>query len=211
MGAMQQEHGHGSREPDQQDETRQPHSLMGPAAIFYGALMATAILWRFLAGRAGPFAVNPVREHLPVEIAVAAGALVLHVLLDLFGPRVSRAFARLFERLRSVLGTIRPAEAAALAALSAFGEEAFFRGALQPALGLWPAALIFAISHFPARRELILWPFYAFAMGLILGYLVILSGDIWSAVLLHFFVNLFSLLYMSRSGSQQDAPGSDTE
>lgn len=176
-----------------------PHSFLGPAAVFYGALMAAAILWRFLAGRAGPFTVNPVREQFPLELLIVAGTLGLHILLDLFGPRVSRTFARLFERLRSMLGRIGPAEALALAALSAFGEEAFFRGTLQPALGFWPAALLFALSHFPAGRDLVLWPVYALAMGLILGYLVILAGDIWSAVALHFIVNLFSLLYMSRS------------
>lgn len=190
---MEEEHQHSD------SSSRHPHSFLGPAAVFYGALMVAAILWRFLAGRAGPFTVHPLRQHFPLELAIVAGTVVLHILLDLYGPRISRTFARLFERLQSLLGNISPAEAVALAALSAFGEEAFFRGTLQPALGFWPAALLFALSHFPAGRDLVLWPVYAFAMGLILGYLVILAGDIWSAVALHFFVNLFSLLYMSRS------------
>jgi membrane protease YdiL (CAAX protease family) len=183
-----------------------PHSLLGPAAVFYGVLMIAAIVWRFLAGRAGPFAPAAGREHLGLEAGIVLGAFLLHLLLDLYGPRISRHFARLFRSLRSILGRIRPTEAVALAALSAFGEEAFFRGALQPVIGLWPTALLFALSHFPARRDLILWPLYALGMGLVLGYLVVVAGDIWSAVLLHFAVNLFSLWYMSSSSRRGDAP-----
>lgn len=187
-----------STQQDEESPRRQVHSLLGPAAVFYGILMAAAIIWRYLAGHAGPFSAAPARSAPWTEAGIVAGVFLLNVLVDLYGPRLSRRVERMFATLRSALGRISPAEAAALAALSAFGEEAFFRGALQPELGFWPALLIFAASHFPARRDLILWPFYALAMGAALGYLVILSGDIWSAVLLHFLVNLFSLLYMSR-------------
>lgn len=198
MGAMNGEQDHGNA------HRHRSHSLLGPAAVLYGALMAVAVLWRYLAGRSGPFTVNPVRSAPLIEAAVVAVVFLLHVLLDLYGPRLSRSIARMFSSLQEVLGRISPAEAAALAALSAFGEEAFFRGTLQPALGFWPALLIFALSHFPARRELLLWPLYALLVGLALGYLVVLAGDIWSAVLLHFLINLFSLLYMSRQRQRQE-------
>ena len=168
------------------------------ASLFYIGFGIAAILWRLIAGASSPLAFNPHRSHFAAEATLLSAALVLNILFDLYAHRLFPSARALFRSLGSAVGRIGVADAALLAAASALGEELLFRGAVQPSLGLPAATLLFALSHFPLRRELILWPIYALAIGLVLGYLRILGGDIWSAVLLHFSVNFFGLLHLSR-------------
>ncbi|MFO7849517.1 MAG: CPBP family intramembrane glutamic endopeptidase, partial [Spirochaetia bacterium] len=125
-------------------------------------------------------------------------ALIANILFDIYAPRILPSARRMFRAMEDALGGIGYCGAAILAASSALGEEMFFRGAVQPSLGILAASLLFALSHFPIRKELLLWPFYALIMGLILGTLRNLGGDIWSAVLLHFLVNFFGLVFIGK-------------
>ena len=50
--------------------------------------------------------------------------------------------------LAEAIGPLRPGQAWVLALASGIGEEALFRGALQPVVGLWLATLLFALAHF---------------------------------------------------------------
>jgi len=167
------------------------------ATAFYGLMFGAAALWRFLAD--GSFVLQPAspRDSLEVELALVAGLAALEVLLLTVGSRLSRGI-RSFERaLARIIGSLSWPEALLLAAVSALGEESFFRGALQPAIGLWPATLLFAAAHVPLRKELVLWPLYALVVGIVLGVLRSLSGDVWSAVAGHFLVNAVGLLSIS--------------
>jgi membrane protease YdiL (CAAX protease family) len=53
-----------------------------------------------------------------------------------------------------------------LAATAAVGEEIAFRGALQPVLGLWPTALIFAFTHV----QYTLTPAWLILLGVAVGF-----------------------------------------
>lgn len=183
------------------------------ASLFYLGFGIVAILWRLIAGASSPLTFNPHRPHLAAEAGIFTAALALNILFDLYAHRLFPSARALFRSLGSAVGRIDVRDAVLLAGASALGEELLFRGTVQPSLGLPAAAILFALSHFPVRRELILWPFYALAIGLVLGYLRILGGDIWSAVLLHFSVNFFGLLHLSRlygspeeSGPQESGP-----
>jgi membrane protease YdiL (CAAX protease family) len=170
------------------------------AAVFYGVMFGIAALWRFLGN--GSFVLRPAfpRHSVVVETALVAGLAGLEVLLLTVGSGLSRRI-RSFERgLARVIGELSPAQALFLAALSAIGEESFFRGALQPAIGFWPATILFAAAHVPLRKELALWPLYALVVGIVLGVLRSLSGDVWSAVVAHFLVNAVGLLSISFRG-----------
>lgn len=56
-----------------------------------------------------------------------------------------------------------------LALASGVGEELLFRGALQPVLGLWPTAVLFALLHIQYGLTPI--TLVVFAIGVILGYI----------------------------------------
>jgi membrane protease YdiL (CAAX protease family) len=84
-------------------------------------------------------------------------------------------------------------DAMAVALFSGLAEEALIRALLQPLLGLWPAALLFAALHFIPDRRLWLWPILAFILGLVLGW----TFAVWgypAAAAAHITINALSLL-----------------
>ncbi|HKJ00046.1 MAG TPA: CPBP family intramembrane glutamic endopeptidase [bacterium] len=100
---------------------------------------------------------------------------------------------RLHNEFHAILGGLDSPRILLLSLLSAGGEEVLFRGVLQPRLGLWVAAVLFAALHFPMRRALVPWTGFAFVLGVVLGVLTQASGSLWPAILLHFLVNYFNL------------------
>jgi membrane protease YdiL (CAAX protease family) len=107
-----------------------------------------------------------------------------------------RAFAplRSLEGWQRVLvGRWSPTEAVAVAILSGIAEEALLRAVLQPVLGLWIAAGVFAIFHVVPDGRLWFWPVMALGMGLVFGVLFERFGYPACAVS-HVVVNLVGLL-----------------
>jgi membrane protease YdiL (CAAX protease family) len=92
-----------------------------------------------------------------------------------------------------VLGEQPKWQVVVLAAASSLAEEIFFRGALQPHLGIWLTAAVFGIVHYPFHEKLIAWPVFAFAAGLLLGYECRWTGSLLAPVLTHFVINLCNL------------------
>jgi len=92
-----------------------------------------------------------------------------------------------------------------LAALAALGEEILFRGALQPVLGLWATALLFAVAHVqygatPAT-------FFILIVGLVLG-LIRRRSNTTVAIYVHFSYNfVLGLLVLAEPYLEQFAAG----
>ncbi|MFO7849555.1 MAG: CPBP family intramembrane glutamic endopeptidase [Spirochaetia bacterium] len=168
------------------------------AVLFYLLFAAAALLWAGIADSVHVLTFNADRPRPAGEVLILSAALFANILFDLYAPRILPSARRMFHAMGEALGEIGYPQAAVLAAASALGEEMLFRGAVQPTFGLPLASLLFALSHFPISRELLLWPIYALLMGLVLGTLRILGGDIWSAVLLHFLVNFFGLIRIGK-------------
>jgi hypothetical protein len=84
------------------------------------------------------------------------------------------------------------ADVAAVAVFSGVAEEALVRAVLQPALGLLPAAAIFALLHVVPDRRLWLWPVIALGLGVVLGWLFARSGYP-AAATAHVVLNALSL------------------
>ena len=97
------------------------------------------------------------------------------------------------ELLGELLGGITAPQAIALAALSGFAEELFFRGAVQGAVGWLAASLLFALLHSGPGRELRLWTLFALCAGLLFGALMLWRGNLLAPVLAHFVVNAVNL------------------
>ena len=106
------------------------------------------------------------------------------------------------EGLADVLGEglagIGTGNALLLALASGTAEEMLFRGALQPAVGIFWASLIFGACHFLPRKELVLWSAYAVLMGFAFGWLFEWTGQLLAPIVAHTVVNGINLPRLAR-------------
>ena len=119
-------------------------------------------------------------------------------LLSVWMARRARWARVLMEEFRSLLGGLTSRDILLIASLSSLGEELFFRGVLLPGLGhvlgsqwlgLTASSLIFGLLHVPASRRMIPWTLQAVAMGFVLGFLYLFTGDLTVCVATHFVIN----------------------
>lgn len=168
---------------------RRPRSaVIRLAWLFYLPMIATA----FLAPEPGAFRIADWPRFWQ-GMAVAVGGIAAVVLASRWFSRRTGWGRRLLAEFASVLGGMDSRQILILSLLSAFGEEILFRGVVQPWLGIWITTILFGMFHFPARRALIPWSFFAAVLGLALGGLVFYFGSLWPAILLHFGINYFNL------------------
>lgn len=178
----------------------QPVRLVPAALVFYGLLLAAALVWTQLEGRSPWFASDGaahqgVRWLWDVSLGLAVGAAwVIGSRALTLASASGRALADALARL---LGRPSWAACLALAATSGVAEEAFFRGALQPRVGLVAASLLFALAHFAPRREFLPWPLFALAAGLSFGLLFDATGNLVAPVVAHAGVNALNLRWLA--------------
>ncbi len=80
-----------------------------------------------------------------------------------------------------------------IAATAAVGEEIAFRGALQPMIGFWPTAAVFALTH----TQYALTPAWLIIFGVAIAFgWVRQRYNTTVAILTHFWYNLFQLLLL---------------
>ena len=117
---------------------------------------------------------------------------------DAFAAAEQADFNLMADVLGSELVGLGRGDAVLLALASGIGEEMFFRGALQPAVGIVWASLIFGACHFLPRRELVLWSGYAVVMGLAFGWLFEATGHLAAPIAAHVLVNAVNLPRLAR-------------
>lgn len=114
------------------------------------------------------------------------------------------------QQLGQVLGGLDPQEAMALAVLSGFAEEIFFRGAVLGAFStagwLW-SSLLFALLHSGPGRALRFWSLFAFAAGLAFAGLAVWRGNLLAPVVAHVTVNAVNLRRMAAAAGAGDQGG----
>ncbi len=172
------------------------------ASAAYGLLALVGFAWCALRGEWSPWASES--ALLPLSPGVRALASVLGGLVVAACTVVAtRALVRrtrwaraLHGELRAVLGPLDGIEIAAYALLSSVAEELFFRGAMQPALGLVLTSAVFGAVHLGPSRGFRVWPLWAAAMGLVFGGLVALTGYLHGAVIAHFLINYENLHFI---------------
>jgi membrane protease YdiL (CAAX protease family) len=179
-------------------------SLVPLAIAFYAVMGMAAVAWRLLADGQSPF-------FAASEAALPEGALLLrHVLLGLLtgvgviaSSRIWIGYTRtgraLAARLAEILGPLSGAQVVVLALASGLGEEAFFRGALQPRVGLVLASLLFGAAHLVPRRELAPWAGFAALAGVLLGALFDYTGNLLAPAIAHVLINGVNLRWLSRA------------
>jgi len=178
-----------------------PMSRSGLIIALYSALALIAIL--LSAGRDDV-------DIYRIEGTSTAGRLALSPLLGLLvaalviiGSRLMvRRWAwgrRLHQDFRHLLGPLSNREILILAVASAVGEELLFRGALQPWIGLWPQALVFALLHVGPGARFLPWTASALVMGVAFGYMFVWTGDLGGPIVAHFTINYVNLRFIART------------
>ncbi len=172
------------------------------AALFYGGLALVAWGWKhfFLEGS---LLASDAPRFDPVSAAVVGVALGLILVVgSRWFTKRSASGTALAEALREALPPLRLRDAWLLALLSGFGEEALFRGALQPEVGLLVATAIFAAAHFIPRRPLWIWSALAAFAGLAFGLVFEWTGQLSAPVAAHVTVNGLNLYWLQKTRSE---------
>jgi membrane protease YdiL (CAAX protease family) len=176
-----------------------PNALVRQALVFYAVVLGAAVLWRVgfqresLLVASAADGVHWLRDPL---IGLVAGLLVIVGSAELTArTRLGQALAR---ALADVIGPLRARDCLVLALSSGIAEEALFRGALQPRVGLVWASLLFALAHLVPRRELLPWSLFSLAAGFLLGGLYAATGNLVAPVVAHVVVNAVNLHRLSR-------------
>ena len=159
------------------------------ALVFYGVLLLAAAAWAALDARSlvwlPPAGAGSALRSLGAGLLAAASVVLVSEQLT----QHTRVGEQLARSLAAVLGPLTLAECWLLALVSGIAEEAFFRGALQPQLGLAAASLLFGAAHFIPRRELFAWTPFAIAAGFLLGWLYDATGSLLAPVVAHAGIN----------------------
>lgn len=209
--------GEGGREDA--GSTRPPASIVRMGLFFYGGMGIAALLWRM--ATPGESILYPSVEAAARAWSLPA-ALAAGIAVGLAATGLSEALTRwttlgraLSDLLAESIGPLDRANAWLLAVASGLAEEMFFRGALQPKVGLLLASVLFGAAHFMPRRELVLWSLYAVGIGLGLGALYEWTGQLAAPVAAHVLVNGINLPRLAgrakRAGSVAEGDGVDLD
>lgn len=167
-------------------------------SLFYGVLFALGAVWAAVQQRnllvQGTWRAPVLLGHVALGVGVGLAVALL-------SQRLSVRFVwarRLEEALAEALGPFTVGEAALVAALSAVGEEALFRGAMQPAIGLIATSVAFGLLHVGPGKVFLPWTAMAIAAGFLFGLLALVTGDLAAPIFAHAVVNFVNLRYLSR-------------
>jgi len=161
------------------------------AAVFYAALLLAAAIVGALGGRSAFALGNSTLFGLLAGVITACGTVALGIL-----------FYRLLPVLRRLSDELAPhlvdgAKGRNLVLVSIFsgvGEESFFRGALQPEIGLLASSLLFGVLHVGPDRRYLVWTVWAVGAGFLFGLLYLWTGGILAPVTAHVLHNAATLL-----------------
>ncbi|MGE5675420.1 MAG: P1 family peptidase, partial [Mycobacterium leprae] len=180
---------------------RQRAQFLGLVGVLVPACMiaaGTGIRWLFRRQSLG-------LTWPPAPHAVAAGVLMAVLSLGLIAllPRLHPSLERALRDTGTRVGLEALEEQGYLVmgvavVLAAAGEEALFRGGLQPVIGLLPTALLFGFSHGGWRRAMWVYAAAASASGALFGLLYAYTGNLWAPMTAHALHNLASTVLMGR-------------
>ncbi len=170
--------------------------FVGLAAVFYTALLCGAAVLGTLEGRY-PFALGePALFGLFVGAAAACGTVASGALLYRMLPVLRKISDELAPRL---VDGARRRDLVLLSVFSGVGEEAFFRGALQPVLGIVATSILFGALHVGPDRRYLVWTLWAVGAGFLFGFLYEWTGGLLAPMTAHVLHNAATLLLWKRS------------
>ncbi len=172
------------------------------AALVYVALAALAVGWAALRGNLdlyhhpAPwlFLGFPASTGVAVALGLAVG--VATIALTRLLVRTTGWARALHGDLREVLGPLTGAQIGALALASGVAEELFFRGAMQPALGIVLSSLAFGLVHVGPTRRYLPWTVWATVMGFVFAFLYRATGELAAPLVAHVLINYENLHFV---------------
>ena len=122
---------------------------------------------------------------------------------------LQRLVALVLEHLGPMVSRQSLAGLAALALVAGVSEEVLFRGVIQPGLARWlpvgaaliVTSLLFGLVHFASRTYAI----FAALMGMYLGALFQLAGNLFSPIVTHAVYDFVALVWVARRYAAQPA------
>lgn len=106
------------------------------------------------------------------------------------------------ETIQPLFGSMTPFGAVAIGVAAGVGEEWFFRGIVQPLLGLVGASVVFGLAHVGGLRMLA-FGVWAALMGLVMGALASVTGGLTAPMVAHGLYDVLALEYIRR-GAQTE-------
>jgi membrane protease YdiL (CAAX protease family) len=176
--------------------------IIALALAIYLPLAAIGVAWaRVGQGRSvwslqQPWLSSPLVARTAASLALGmtlAVAVVLATPVLLERAQWARALHR---ELEPIVAPLSRLEVVVLALTSGLAEEVLFRGAMQPAVGLFITSLIFGAVHTGPKRVFVAWSLWAFVMGLAFGLIFELTGVLWGPILAHVMINERNMTYM---------------
>ena len=140
----------------------------GLAAVLYGTLFLAAVVFSALRDRNLSMLGGSPFLSLCVGGVTACGTVSLSIFLYRLSPVVQTLSDELAPRL--VDGASK-SELILVSVFSGVGEEAFFRGALQPELGLVATSVLFGALHVVPKRRFFVWTLLSVGAGFLFGFL----------------------------------------
>lgn len=162
---------------------------------WWASLVVAAVLALLAWALGGYDQVLSDRLTLGAQIALGVGGALLALLINLllhetFKRTIGPGYIAAFEAYgRDILDDMSWPDYAAGGLLAAVGEEPLFRGVVlrafeAPALGIFIAALLFALCHWIRRRHFGFW-LWAMWEGVLLGILLVATGSLLVVIIAH--------------------------
>jgi membrane protease YdiL (CAAX protease family) len=173
-------------------------ALINITIFVEAGLLLVATFWTYHAGYnlAEKLIISP--RYLAIGafagILMAASSLLL-LKLDKVFPPVNQLKNIVQKYLVPLVSNLNLIDLIAIALISGFCEEVFFRGIMQQKFGLLLTSLIFGIFHDPFF-QFVSYSLLALIYGLVLGALYQWTHNLWAPITAHFVHNLISLIFL---------------
>jgi CAAX protease family protein len=177
--------------------------LVRLAVVFYAALLLVAAVLGALGGRDVFVLGDSAVFGLYVGAATACSTVILGVILYRLLP-VLRVISE--ELAPLLVDGARVRDLIVVSVMSGVGEEALFRGALQPVLGILVTSLLFGVLHVGPDRRYLVWTVWAIGAGFLFGALYEWTGGILAPMTAHVLHNAATLLLWKWSRRKRSGP-----
>lgn len=124
-----------------------------------------------------------------IDVLLGSGVGLALVVLWRAGRRFIGSMREVEAWMLETIGRLDSSEIFALALISGFSEELFFRGAMQSSWGWIWALGIFTLLHSGPGRAFRFWTLFAFLAGASFSWLTLSRGSLLPAIVAHVVVN----------------------
>ncbi len=165
--------------------------FVGLAAGFYTVLFSAAVVLNTLRGQETFALGDSAPFSLYTGVLTACGTVALGIFIYRLLPTLRKIADELAPHL---VDDARRGDLVLVAVFSGVAEEALFRGALQPMLGLLATSVLFGALHVGPDRRYLVWTLWAVGAGFLFGFLYEWTGGLLAPTIAHVLHNSATLL-----------------